>query len=192
VLTTRNGECKSAESRGSILLRNITRKDAKMTSMDELRMKLELPPVSQIVVVVRDVDRVVEHYSSIFGLGPFTVYEFAPEKHWFMEEPSYAKFLMAKAMLGDIELCFMQPLEGESIHKEFLETHGEGIFNLVFNVPNYDEMFDKFVKAGFKPLARAESYVETYKGYLKACYFDTRSIGGILIEIRWGSWLMES
>lgn len=163
-----------------------------MGSAEKRGAKLKLPPVSQIVVVVKDVDRVVKRYSSIFGLGPWSVYEFAPEKHWVMEEPSYAKFLMAKAMLGDIELCFMQPLEGKSIHKEFLETHGEGIFNLVFNVTNYDEMFDRFVKAGFKPIARAESYVETYKGYLKACYFDTRSIGGVLIEIRWGSWLMES
>ena len=162
-----------------------------MTGLDEI----ELPPVSQIVMVVRDVDRVIQLYSSTFGMGPWTVYEFAPEKHWLMEEPSYPKFLMAKATLGDIELCFMQPLEGESIHKEFLETHGEGIFNLVFDVPNYDEVFDKFIKAGFKPLARAESYVETYKKFLRACYFDTRSIGGLLIEIRQGdrgSWLMES
>jgi len=72
-------------------------------------------------------------------------------------------------MLGDIELCFMQPLEGKSIRKEFLDTHGEGIFNLVFNVRNYYEVFERFVKAGFEPISRAESYVETYQGYLKAC-----------------------
>jgi hypothetical protein len=93
---------------------------------------------------------------------------------------------MAKAMLGDIELCFMQLLEGKSIHKEFLDTHGEGVFNFVFDVPDYDEMFDKFLKVGFKPLARAESYVETYKKRLRACHFDTRSIGGLLLEIREG------
>lgn len=160
-----------------------------MNSAEKLKAELELPPVSQIVVVVHDVDRVVKYYSSIFGLGPWTVYEFVPEKHWLREQPSYVKFLMAKAMLGDIELCFMQPLEGKSIHKKFLDTHGEGIFNLVFNVRNYDEVFERFVKAGFEPISRAESYVETYQGYLKACYFDTQSICGILIEIRWGSWL---
>jgi hypothetical protein len=73
-----------------------------------------------------------------------------------------------------------------------LDTHAEGIFNLVFDVPNYDEMFDKFLKAGFKPPARVESYVETYKKNLRACSFDTRSVGGLLIEIREGekgSWL---
>jgi methylmalonyl-CoA/ethylmalonyl-CoA epimerase len=160
----------------------------------ELKGKLGLPPISQICVVVKDADRVVEHYSSIFGLGPWTVYEFTPEKHWVKEKPISTKFLMAKTMLGEIEICFMQPLEGKSIHKEFLDTRGEGIFNLVFDVPNYDEMFDRFLKAGFEPLARAESYVGTYKKNLRACYFDTQSIGGLLIEIREGergSWLKK-
>lgn len=166
-----------------------------MPGLDKTKGAIELPPVSQIVMVVRDVNKVVQLYSSVFGMGPWTVYEFVPEKHWLMEEPSSPKFRMAKAPLGDIELCFMQPLEGESIHKEFLETHGEGMFNLVFDVPNYDEVFEKFIKAGFKPLARAESYVELYKSFLKACYFNTNSTGGLLIEIRQGSkesWSIES
>jgi catechol 2,3-dioxygenase-like lactoylglutathione lyase family enzyme len=162
--------------------------------LKELKEKLGLPPISQICVVVKDAHRVVEHYSNIFGLGPWTVYEFAPEKHWVNEKPTSTKFLMAKAMLGDTEVCFMQPLEGESIHKEFLNVHGEGIFNLVFDVPNYDEVFEKFVKSGFRPLARAESYVETYKKNLRACYFDTKGVGGLLVEIRegeTGSWLKK-
>jgi len=158
-----------------------------MPGLDKTRRAIELPPVSQIVMVVRDVNKVVQLYSSTFGMGPWTVYEFAPEKHWVKEKLTHPKFLMAKATLGDIELCFMQPFEGESIHKEFLGTHGEGMFNLVFDVPNYDEVFEKFIKAGFEPLARAESYVELYKSFLKACYFNTNSTGGLLIEIRQGS-----
>ena len=163
-----------------------------MISTDELRDKLGLPAVSQIGAVVRDMDRAVAYYSSIFGIGPWTVYEFVPEKHWYMEEPSHLKLTLGKAMLGDIELELIQPLEGRSLHKEFLETHGEGLQHLGFNVADYDALFDKFVSAGFKPLMRAETYVETYKGYLRACYFDTREVGGILFEIIWKSWLMES
>jgi methylmalonyl-CoA/ethylmalonyl-CoA epimerase len=164
-----------------------------MSGLDETRGEIELPPISQVVMVVRDVNKVVQLYSSVFGMGPWTVYEFAPEKHWVKEKLTNPKFNMAKVQLGDIELCFMQPFEGESIHRKFLETHGEGMFNLVFDVPNYDEVFEKFIKAGFEPLARAESYVEEYKKFLKACYFNTNSTGGLLIEIRQGSkesWLL--
>jgi 4-hydroxyphenylpyruvate dioxygenase-like putative hemolysin len=161
-----------------------------MNSDNELRLNLKLPAPSQIGVVVADMDKAISYYSTTFGLGPFTAYEFIPEKHWFMEEPSYHKSLLGKAMWGNIELELIKPLEGRSLFKDFLETRGEGVQHLGFNTPNYDEMFEQFKKAGFKPLMRAESYVDTYKGFLKACSFDTRATGGIVFEIMWKSWLV--
>jgi methylmalonyl-CoA/ethylmalonyl-CoA epimerase len=158
-----------------------------------VNLKIDLPPISQIVIVVNDPHKMVGQYSSIFGLGPWDVYEFVPEKHWIVENSleklSPVSFLMAKAMLHNIELCFMKPLEGKSLHKEFLESSGEGLFNLVFNVSDYEKTFNEFVKAGFKPLEWVDTFVPTYKGNMKACYFDTRSIGGLFTEIRWGSWM---
>ena len=162
-----------------------------MADIDELKIKLGLPPVSQIGVVVRDVNKAADYFSSIFGIGPFTVYELVPEKYWFMEELCHQKIRLGKAQWGNIELELIQPLEGESLHKDFLENHGEGLHHLGFNVPNYDEIFEKFIQAGFKPLLRAETYAETYKGYLKVCYFDTQRVGGIFFEIIWKSWLTE-
>lgn len=163
-----------------------------MNSAEKLKAKLELPPVSHIGVVVRDMDKAVDYYSSMFGIGPFTVYEFVPEKQWVLEKPSSFKLRLGKAMWGNVELELIQPLEGESLHKDFLETHGEGMQHLGFLVPDYDEMFNRFKKEGFEPLTRAETYVETYKGYLKACYFDTRRVGGVIFEIVWRSWVAMS
>jgi methylmalonyl-CoA/ethylmalonyl-CoA epimerase len=158
-----------------------------MIGAEKLKTQLELPSVSHIGVVVRDMDKAVAYYSSIFGLGPFTVYEFKPEKQWFLEKPSSFVLKMGKATWGDIQLELVQPLGGRSPHKEFLDTHGEGMQHLGFLVPNYDEIFNKFKLTGFKPLTRVETYVETYKRNLKACYFDTRRIGGVIFEIVWWS-----
>jgi methylmalonyl-CoA/ethylmalonyl-CoA epimerase len=160
-----------------------------MGSMDELRKKLELPPPYQIGVVVADMDKAVDYYSSLFGIGPFTVYEFRPEKHWYKEKASPLRLILGKAMWGNIELELLQHVEGKALHKEFLETHGEGLQHLGFLVPNYEETFDKLVKAGFAPLMRAETYVETYGGNYKGCYFDTRRVGGVIFEIAWKSWV---
>jgi len=158
----------------------------------KLRKALGLPPVSQIGVVVKDVEKAVGFYESIFGLGPFEVYEFVPENHWFMEVPSPLKLKMGKAAWGEIELELIQPLEGRSLHKNFLEAHGEGLQHLGFDVPNYDEMFDNFIRAGFQPLMRAETNYAVYGGYLKACYFDTHRIGGIIFEILHRTWKMAT
>jgi methylmalonyl-CoA/ethylmalonyl-CoA epimerase len=163
-----------------------------MSGHDELKSRLRLPPVSQIGVVVRDTEKAVRYYDSIFGIGPFTVYEWAPDKHWIMEEPSPLKLRMGKAQWGDVELELIQVLEGRSDHTDFLETRGEGLHHLGFNISDYDDLFQRFLREGFKPLMRAESYVSAYDGHLKACYFDTRQVGGILFEIIWKSWLSKT
>lgn len=162
-----------------------------MRTIDGVRTEFGLPPISQIGVVVRDMDKAVQHYFSIFGIGPFNVYELVPEKHWYKERPSYLRIRQGKASWGEIEFELMQPLAGESVFRDFLESHGDGVHHLGFNVPNYDEMLSRFKEAGFRPLMRVETYVETYEGHLRACCFDTNRLGGIFFEIIWKSWLMN-
>jgi len=38
---------------------------------------------------------------------------------------------------------------------------------------------------------RTETFVEIYDGHLRACYFDTSRVGGVICEIIWKSWLPE-
>ena len=161
-----------------------------MEEFDKLRALMALPPVSQLGVLVNDVDRAVTYYASLFGIGPFMIYEFSPEKVWLWEKPSHMKNKYGKAIWGDIELELIEPLEGESIYDEFLKDHGEGIQHLGFNVADYDEMVHRFEEAHFIPLMRVESYVDAYRGDLRCCSFDTRRVGGIVFEIIWKSWLM--
>jgi hypothetical protein len=154
-----------------------------------LQAKLNLPPIHQIGLLSRDIKAIVATYESLFGLGPFTIYEFKPDKHWYKGELTHFRALYAKAMLGDVELCFMQPLEGKGIHMEYLGEKGEGLFNLGFSVTDYEESYARFVACGFDPVARAESFVPAYNGYLKGCYFDTQEACGMIFEIMWKSWL---
>ena len=162
-----------------------------MTNLEEVRKAVGLPAISQVGVVVREVDKAVGFYGPIFGLGPFTEYEFRPEKHWFRGRPSPLRMKMAKAMWGPIEFELLQPLEGPSLHREFLDEHGEGLQHLGFNVRDYEAVYKRMEEAGFEPVMRAESFVEQYDGHLKACYFDTRAVGGVVCEVIWKSWLPE-
>jgi methylmalonyl-CoA/ethylmalonyl-CoA epimerase len=161
----------------------------KMFGPSKTGRHIELPPISQIVMVTKDCNRMAKEYSSLLGIGTWNIYEFVPEKTWFMGKPAYLKLLIAKAMSNSIELVLQQPLEASfSLYDDFLSTRGEGVLNFAFNISNYKETFDKFLKSGFKPLLECDTYVETPKGYLKSCHFDTRSVYGILLEIRWRSW----
>ena len=162
-----------------------------MDKTEMLKAELKLPPVTQLGVVVKDVDKAVEYYSSAFGIGPFDVFEWGPDKHWVNEELSPVKYRLGMAKLGDLEIELLQPLEGKSLHQEFLDTQGEGLQHLGFHVKDYDDIFSRFIKAGFKPLMRAEHDVPELNGQVKACYFDTQQIGGIIFELIWQSWLYK-
>jgi catechol 2,3-dioxygenase-like lactoylglutathione lyase family enzyme len=169
----------------------VAQEEAGMDSAEALRTKLMLPPISQIGIVVRDMQKAVEYYQGVFGLGPWTVYESTPDKYWFKGDPSHMRLRQGKAMLGGIEIELVQPLEGESTFHEFLRQRGEGLHHLAFNVEDYEATVRRFEEAGFKPLLQAEAYVATYEGTVKACHFDTRAVGGVIFEIVWKSWLLK-
>lgn len=162
-----------------------------MVAPNDVRQTLGLPPLSQVGVVVRDVQRSADLLQTMLGLGPFTVYEFTPDRQWLRGIPGSITLRQGKVMMGAIELELMQPLAGESLVHEHLEQFGEGLHHLGFNVRDYDAMHAHMETQGFVPLMWAESFVPTYGGTVRACVFDTMAIAGFLVEVIWKSWLPE-
>jgi catechol 2,3-dioxygenase-like lactoylglutathione lyase family enzyme len=162
-----------------------------MESAEALRAKLKLPPIDQIGIVVRDMRKAVEHYETLLGLGPWTVYESSPDKYLFKGKPAAMRLRQGKAMLGGIEMELIQPLAGESPFHEFLAAQGEGLHHLAFHTDDFEGRIQQFQAAGFQPLLLVEAFVETYKGTVKACHFDTRAVGGVIFEVVWKSWLQK-
>jgi methylmalonyl-CoA/ethylmalonyl-CoA epimerase len=152
------------------------------------RGRIGLSPVSQIGVWVRDLNRTVEQCASLFGMGPFQVHDFEPDEHWYLETPSPLKMRLAKAPWGAVELELIQPLMWNCIHRDRLQSYGDGLGHLGFKVTDYEKTFESFLREGFVCLERAESFYPPYDGTVKAAYFDTRRIGGVVFQIMWRSW----
>lgn len=160
----------------------------KMNEIKNIRYTLKLPPVGQIGVVVSDIDRAVEYYTTFFGFGPFTKIDFRPDKYWYKGEPSNVRIRQAKAMWGEIELELMQPIDGKSLIHDFLLEQGEGINHLGFFIDNYDRAYKEMISNGFLPMMAAETEVKD-RGIVKAAWFDTMRVGGVFFELIWRSWL---
>jgi len=146
--------------------------------------KPKLPALSGIGIVVRDIDKAIDYYSKTFGIGPFRTIMFKPEKHWVNGKPFPATLKLAFASLGgSVEMELLQPLS-EGPHKEFLDTHGEGLQHIGFNVDNYDEWMSYIKQEGIDILTNAEGYIEGL-GYVRAAYLETGAgkPGNTLIEI---------
>jgi len=143
---------------------------------DDMKKKLQLPEVSQIGVVVKNVDQVVNILQSTFGLGPFRIQQVEAPNVWDRGEEKHIKARLAFAMVGQVELELIQILEGESAHLEFLREHGEGLHHLGFRVKDFQTKLEQARAMGFKVLQTGPT------GRLYA-YLDTRETGGVIIEL---------
>jgi catechol 2,3-dioxygenase-like lactoylglutathione lyase family enzyme len=107
-------------------------------------MKASIPPgmrISQVAVVVKDLRRTMEAYTKIMGWKPWSVYEHKPPLlHHTMLHGKPEKFSMlgAEVHCNPIDFEIIQPLEGPSIYKEFLEQKGEGLHHVAIVSPAED------------------------------------------------------
>jgi hypothetical protein len=133
--------------------------------------------VIQVGLVVKDVEKTVERLTSL-GIGPFNKMTLPPDREeWFRGKRMYADFKIYGAMIGDIQIELIQPISGDSPHKEFLETNGEGIQHIACAVEDVQKEADKLTKEGAVTLMRAK-----FPGGRGVAYMDLDA-GGLIVEL---------
>lgn len=140
----------------------------------------------QICLVVHDVEKSIEHYQNILGIGPWTVHESGDATLGDMTyygRPANQKARIAFAMAGPMQIELIQPLEGESIWGDFLKEHGEGLHHLGHvMVDNMDEALAALEKQGFPCLQSARVVRGPFTG-TEFAYIDTVKTLGTIIEL---------
>lgn len=143
--------------------------------------KSSFSEIKQVGVVVKDISKAIDYYSSL-GIGPFRTLPSGGVPHYLGKKirgkPADYTMEIRVAQVGLVELELIQPLEGDSIQKEFLEKKGEGINHLGFFVDDIDEEEARLTKQGFRVLANGRR--PTGGGFT---YFETDAIGGVLLEL---------
>ena len=139
-----------------------------------------LPPVSQIGLVVRDLEKTAAFYHSTFGIGQFSI---APEVRFdgviLRGQPTNSKIKVAFADSGPLQIELIQPIEGENIYTEFLQAGNEGLHHLGFEVDDFEGMLAKFKSRGIEPIFWHNM------GFMAFAYLDTGKIGGVIVELLW-------
>ena len=137
-------------------------------------------------VIVRDIDKAIEHYKSL-GIATTVseVTEVTLDKGAYPDLKMYGKPFDAQTKLkvgtvqiGSISLVLVQPVEGESAHKEFLDSKGEGIQFITFIVDDFDKEVAELVGKGVPVVISGKS--STGEGF---AHFDIRKGGNVIIEL---------
>ena len=142
-------------------------------------VKSSLP--NHICIAVKDIDKTTKFLSAVLGplgLGPWDIQETTQGKDVVtVGEPFTIKLAVASwEALGPVVLELIQPLAGNSIWAQFIETKGEGLHHIAYGVPDYDAEVSKLKEQGGRMTAAG-----VFQGR-HWCYFDTEP-GGTIFEI---------
>ncbi len=96
--------------------------------------------IVQVALVVTDLRATMAKYHEVLGWGPWNVYEY--RRPWLNGEELHgeaAEFTMlgAETQVGSVWFELIEPGEGPSIYKEWLEAHGEGVHHLMVDSEEY-------------------------------------------------------
>jgi len=131
-------------------------------------MKLET--VDHISYAVTDIDKVIESWTRLFGIGPWTFRENGGTdtkgRPW--------KIRMAFAYMGPMEIELVQCTEGKIFQSKFIDKWGEGVHHLGFFVDDVDAEVAKLTKEGANLLIHDPG---------KFAYVDAGGPGGAIFEL---------
>ncbi len=136
----------------------------------------------QVCVVTRDHRRTMAGMVQA-GIGPWRVYTFGPEtctEMTYRGRPERFTFKLCMAWTGSMFWEIVEPLEGPSIYREFLDSHGEGLHHVAFacgDLP-WEERVREFERRGF-PCIQSGRWL----GVVPWAYFGTEAATTTIFEI---------
>ena len=139
--------------------------------------------ISQIAVVVYDLEKAMKAYHDMLGWGPFNVYEHVPpalhDTH-LRGRPTKYSMLGAETKVQGMGFEIIQPLDGPSIYREWLDTYGEGFHHLAVmkHTPEESEQFKKDMASRGATILMGGRIGETIEYY----YLDTVPSLKIVVE----------
>ena len=136
--------------------------------------------IHHICIVVHDIDKARAYYESI-GVGPWREYPPLVE-YTDLQVPNRDAFLKMRYQICDlptIQLQLCEPPREDCPQRRFLDTKGEGVFHIGFEVPDCDAGEAEAAARGLKPQMRGRR--SNGSGFT---YFDTADEAGVVLEIR--------
>lgn len=150
--------------------------------------KFPLTQFVKIGIVVRNIEKAVKEYSSLFNI-PDPVINYPKD---YIQEPGGRKpgtvfrgceenprIKTAVVKLAPIYIELIEPVDGNGPWTEFLEKKGPGVFFIAFESSEGFEDIEKLMSAKGMPI-----YHRTEKGFQRYGYFETAEQLGVTVEFK--------
>jgi catechol 2,3-dioxygenase-like lactoylglutathione lyase family enzyme len=137
---------------------------------------------AQVGIVVKDLDKTVKYYEDALGIGPFTVrFESDSKDVYYYGKKVEQQLKVAMCQHGPVVIELIEVKGGQSVHKDFIETRGEGVDHFGFVVKDLDKIIAECKENGFDIIEHSPVGTLAIPGRGLA-YIDADKIGGIKFE----------
>jgi catechol 2,3-dioxygenase-like lactoylglutathione lyase family enzyme len=131
----------------------------------------------QQAYVVADVARAQEALTETLGCERWATLPAADLEYDFRGGRTTCALEIAFARSGNMQIELLQPVRGNGLHVEFLESNGPGLHHLGFLVDDIDAVVAHAASLGYARVQGA-----TF-GSLTFCYLDTWDDWGLYVEL---------
>lgn len=133
--------------------------------------------ISQLAIVVRDIEKTIRHLSSLLDIGPFQKREIDLPDAIIHGKQTRLRAKLAFAQAGPVELELIEPGEGDNIYQEFLYAKGEGVHHVGIFVSDIEKELTWFNERGIGVLQSGNTPRVSF------AYMDTEGIVGVIFEL---------
>ena len=138
--------------------------------MNNATHQFKIKAIDQVSYAVKDIDKTVEAWSRLYGIGSWTYRENggvdAKGRPW--------KIRMAFAYVGPLQIELVQCTQGRIFQSRFLDVWGEGVHHIGFYVDDVDAEVKNLVSQGVKLFIHDPGHF---------AYLDAGGAGGAIFEL---------
>jgi methylmalonyl-CoA/ethylmalonyl-CoA epimerase len=138
--------------------------------------------VTQVAIVCRDIEVTSKRWAAVLGVDPPQIRTTKPGnevKVLFRGRSSEGRAKLAFIKLGQVTLELIQPVGGDTSWKQYLDTNGEGVQHIAFQVTDIDKTIQGFGDAGM-PVLHQGRYDDDSGAYV---YVDSAKALGVTLEL---------
>ena len=140
--------------------------------------------IAQVCIIVEDLDKAVENYWKLFGIGPWHFYTYGKP---LVKEMTYHgksceyRMRVALSYIGSLRIELIEPLEGDTIYRDFVEKHGYGVHHFGVLVDDMQKAISEAECKGFTITQDGCGFGLDGDGHY--AYLDTEDEIGVALEL---------
>ena len=140
--------------------------------------------IAQVAILVKDLDKTVESYWTLFGIGPWHFYTYGKplvKQMSYQGYPAEYQMRLALSQIGPLRIELIEAKEGDSIYADFIKEHGYGVHHFGILVEDMNDALTQVYSTGLNMIQDGSGFGLAGDGHY--AYLETEKTLGVTLEL---------